>query len=291
MKKTFILLSTIVGSLSLVACNSGSSSGGGDIPSGCPNGASQCGANSDATQYNTQFPGGSNGSLITATNVIIGNGESVPLTFSVKNITSPVTVNFTSNGGNLQSVPSYTFGDNESSYTIVLQTNNGATTYNITPSVGATNMNPVIVNTSTTSSFQLPLGTYNMKGSNMVLTDCSYQNFSTYNAALFVNTPSGQYLCLSITSGGQSYSECQQSGNERVGELLLPSAYDPTAMFGGYFNASWRSGLFSMNNVLGTAQQCSGMMQTIKWQYLSSSTTIPYPLPPSPTPSSTMFQW
>lgn len=279
---------SLFGATALVACNSGGGSsggGGGDVPSGCPNGASQCGASAAATSYNQAFPSPTSGNLITATNVVIGNGESAAITFGVQNITAPVTVSFTSNGGNLQSTPSYTFGDNESSYTVVLQTNNGATSYNITPSVNATNMAPVTVNTISTSMFQLPLGTYDVKGSNMVnLTDCSYENFSMFNAALLVNSPKGEYLCLSITSGGKTYSECQQSSNERIGELLLPSASDPAGMFGGYFNASWSNGLFGMTNVLGSAQQCSGMMQTIKWQYQSSGIVPPYPINDTPTP-------
>ena len=295
MKKVSLLLISLFGSAALVACNGGGSSGGG-APSGCPNGAAQCGAASVATQYDTQFPSGTDGSLITANNVIIGNGESVALTFGVKNITSPVTVSFASNGGNLQSPLSYTFGDNESSYTIILQTNSAAS-YNITPSVGVTNMAPVIVSTTSTSMFQLPLGTYNMKSSTLVdLNDCSYINTSQFATMLFVNAPTGQYTCISGSISGQNFAECEADTDanfnpitHRLEEMPLPSSSDSTG--GYYFNARWQNNTFTGNDVLGYipewgSNNCPGMMQTTKWQYQSSSTLIPYPLPPTPTPNS-----
>ena len=291
MKKVSLLLISLFGSAALVACNGGGSSGGG-APSGCPNGAAQCGAASVATQYDTQFPSGTDGSLITANNVIIGNGESVALTFGVKNITSPVTVSFASDGGNLQSPLSYTFGDTESSYTITLQTNS-ANSYHITPSVGATNMAPVTVSTTSTSIFQLPLGTYNIKGSNMVvLGTCNYNDFTQFDNAIVVNTTGGAYTCLS----GDGVSECQIStdahfnpSTHRLEEMQLPSSSDSTG--GYYFNARWQNNTFTGNDVLGYipewgSNNCPGMMQTTKWQYQSSSTLIPYPLPPTPTPNS-----
>ena len=230
--------------------------------------------------------------MITANNVIIGNGESVALTFGVKNITSPVTVSFASNGGNLQSPLSYTFGDNESSYTIILQTNSAAS-YNITPSVGVTNMAPVIVSTTSTSMFQLPLGTYNMKSSTMVdlINDCSYINTSQFATMLLVNAPTGQYLCTS----GQNFAECQAAIDanfnpmqHRMDEILLPAGSFPDG--GYYFNGLWKNGTLSANYVLGYTPQwgsnnCSGIMETAIYQYQSPSVVAPYPFPPNPTPN------
>lgn len=287
MKKVSLLLAALFGATALVACNSGGGSsggGGGDVPSGCPNGASQCGASTVATQYDTQFPNGTNGSLVTASNVIIGNGESVALTFGVKNITTPVTVSFTSNGGNLQSTPSYTFGDNESSYTVVLQTNNGATSYNITPSVNATNMTPVTVNTISTSMFQLPLGTYKDTSTYINTIDCTSFNAQTFNMTI-VNTMSGFYQCVSYL--GQSFCDIGKDSqlnpiNSRFGTLQLPSAADPFGTDGYYFNGAWNNGVFSLAYVYGG--KCSGAMQSMSWQYQSSSTVLPYPLLPDPTP-------
>lgn len=291
MKKISLLLVYLFGATAIVACNGGGSSGGGgggDVPSGCPNGASQCGASSVATQYDIAFPTGTDGSLITANNVIIGNGESVALTFGVKNITSPVTVSFATNGGNLQSNPSYTFGDNESSYTITLQTNN-ATSYSVTPSVGVNNMAQVTVSTISASMFQLPLGTYK---DNSVYIDTSTAACTSHNAQelqmIHVNTISGFYTCLSAFG----HSECQISSDShtltpiysRFGTLQLPYAADPSGSGGYYFNGAWSNGVFSVTDVMGynpspyQQYQCIGMIQNIEWQYQSSSTTLPYPV-------------
>lgn len=291
MKKISLLLVSLFGATAIVACNGGGSSGGGgggggDAPSGCTNGASQCGASSAATQYDTLFPAGTAGSLITANNVVIGNGESVALTFGVKNITSPVTVSFTTDSGNLQSNQSYTFGGPESSYTITLQTND-ATSYNVTPSVGATNMTPVTVSTISASMFQLPLGTYK---DNSVYIDRATAACTPHNAQelqmIEVNTMSGFYTCLSAFG----HSECQISKDSytltpiysRLGAFQLP--YAAYGSRGYYFNGTWSNGVFSATDVMGydpspyPQNNCIGMIQNIEWQYQSSSTAIPYPV-------------
>lgn len=292
MKRISLVLASLVGSMALVACGSGGGSSGGgengdDVPSGCANGASQCGASATATLYDQKFLNHA-GSLITATNVVIGDGESVALTFGVKDIESPVTVNFTSSGGNLQSAPSYTFGDNESSYTFVLQTNNSVSSYTITPTEsGQNSLPPVTVNSIASTKFLLPTGRYLISGTSLwydisTPSICGLDNMTGLNVQM-VNTTAGVYICFKdFRSGvlGCQLSNVAPTNTSRVPEETMPSGSKFNQDFnltGYYSNAYWSNNTFSSNSSVDFCPYVDNVVLT----YQTSSTVLPYPVFPS----------
>lgn len=241
-------------------------------PSACPNGATQCGANSLATQYNGELP---TGELVGINNVVATSGETVPLLFTVKDITPPVTVTFTTNNGTLESL-NCTFTSDSDSCTINLQTSQNITSYSITPSVSSQNLTPINVSTIASTTINLPIGTYTTRLDFLDAETCE----PAWITSTFVVTADAEYSCGQKDSGGEFIAKCYQYDKEAV---VVPSYLDDSYHEDPYyyFNGSWKNGTYKSNVYPVSGFGCSAADLTSATDsavYASNSTTLPYPV-------------
>ncbi len=171
--KKINLLAVLVAGVFAVACNSGSSNGGGSTTTdACSDGASTCGAPAAPVAYNQPIQSG--GSLLSTTGLYVSTGSiDVPLPFEVNGITQDTVVTFTVaaslSTNTLQASVLPVLSSSSCTFNVAspqvcnLTVNftgasNGA--YAITPSVGGQAMAPVTITSMNGSSFTLPDGTY-----------------------------------------------------------------------------------------------------------------------------------
>lgn len=252
--KKLSLITCLLSGLTLAACNGGGSSSNSSGSSGGGSG----GNTSDTPQpttYIATIPSG--GTLTSVTNLYLAsNTTNAPLIFGATNLTTDTTVNFTVQansasssklqaGGTLPTLSpsSCTFtAISPQPCTITMNTSAApAGSYNVVPSVGASNMTALSVTTQASSSVTLPDGTYN--NTQRILDDCQLAPNPTTVSTTISN---GQICLMGMCMPNQA--------------IPIPSGADPFNQGGYVSNVAWTGSVLTLN---WTPPGCPGLISPV----------------------------